>query len=255
MVKSILITGGSSGIGAALATTMAERGCTVVVSGRRHEHLESVARSSRRIRTHVGDVTKSEVQTKLAEALSALPAPRAVFHGAGYFQLGQLDTLSSDEWHRSLQINLTARWELSCKCAPHLDGGRILFIGSDAGANPRIGAAAYSIAQSASETLRRALQAEWGNRNIAITGFKPGLVDTDLVRGFLARSDAEFPSRSDYQAYLDRGEIAQPQTVAGFASWLLLDVGIIRFSTSDWDIRQPQHHHEWLNGMLFQSKA
>ena len=105
--------------------------------------------------------------------------------------------------------------------------------------------------QSASETLRRALQAEWADRSIAIAGFKPGLVDTDMVRGFLAKTEAEFPARSAFQGYLDRGEMATPDTIAAFAAWLLLDVNAARFASTEWDIRQTDHHSEWLDGELY----
>ena len=255
MIKSILITGGGSGIGAALAIALAERDCCVIISGRRQASLDEVASRSSRIISHASDVTNNDDRASLAEALAKLPGPRAVFHGAGYFQLGHLDTLSSSDWERSFETNVTARWALSCKCAAHLEDGRVLFIGSDAGANPRAGAAAYSVAQSASETLRRALQAEWADRSIAISGFKPGLVDTEMVRGFLSTSEAEFPSRAAYQAYLDRGEIATPDTIASFAAWLLLDVEAKRFAATDWDVRHPDHHPEWLAGELYKGGA
>ena len=213
--------------------------------------MDAVASRSPRITSQAADVTNSNDRAALAEALSNLPAPRAVFHGAGQFQLGRLDSLSLSDWQRSFETNVTARWSLSCKCAPHLDGGRILFIGSDSGANPRAGAAAYSVAQSASETLRRVMQAEWANRGIAVAGFKPGLVDTDMVRGFLAKSEAEFPARSAFQAYLDRGEFTTPAIVATFAVWLLLDLEAARFATTEWDIRNVDHHAEWLSDSLY----
>lgn len=251
MIKSALITGGGSGIGAALATSLQERDCQVIVSGRREALLEAVANQSPNITSCTADVTTSKDQTALVEALSRLPAPRALFHGAGYFQLGLLDTLAHHDWQRSFETNVTARWALSAKCAPYLTGGRVLFIGSDSGKNVRVGAAAYSIAQAASETLRRALQAEWESRNIAVTGFKPGLVDTDMVRGFLAKSDTDFPARSAFQTYLDKGEFATPETIATFASWLLLDVETARFKATEWDIRDHQHHPEWLEGRLY----
>ena len=251
MIKSILITGGGSGIGAALATTLAERGCNVVISGRRQSSLDAIAQTSSNIAAHAGDVTDSADQDVLVAALAALPAPRALFHAAGYFQLGHLDELPASEWQRSFETNVTARWTLSCKCVSLLEGGRLLFIGSDSGANPRAGAAAYSVAQSASETLRRALQIEWADKNIAITGFKPGLVDTDMVRGFLSKSEAEFPARAAYQAYLDRGQISTPDSIAAFAAWLLLVVDAQRFTSTDWDIRTPNHHPEWLKGNLY----
>lgn len=254
MIRSILITGGGSGIGAALAVALARRDCNVIISGRRQEALDAVSADSPRITALAADVTDDNDQAALAAALAKLPAPRAIFHGAGYFQLGHLDALTNSDWQRSFDTNVTARWALTCKCVPHLDGGRILFIGSDSGANPRVGAAAYSIAQAASETLRRALQAEWGQRNLAISGFKPGLVDTDLVQDFLAKSEAEFPARAAFQAYLDRGEFATPETVAAFASWLLLDVDSVRFAENDWDIRHSDHHPEWLqSGKLYNS--
>jgi benzil reductase ((S)-benzoin forming) len=236
---------------AALAVALSERDCKVIVTGRCKDALDAVASKSPCIMRHIVDVTNRSDRTALAKALADLPAPRAVFHGAGYFQLGQLDALSAADWHRSFDTNVTARWALSQLCAPHLDGGRVLFIGSDAGVKPRVGAAAYSIAQSASETLRRALQAEWAGRDIAIAGFKPRLVNTDMVRGFLAQSETDFPSRAAYQAYIDRRQITTPETVAAFAAWLLLDVDTARLSAIEWDVRHPEHHPEWLDGQLY----
>lgn len=183
--------------------------------------------------------------------MAKLPGPRAVIHAAGYFQTGSLSTLSIDEWRRSFETNVEARWALSCECAPLLDNGRILFIGSDAGSNPREGAAAYSIAQAGSETLRRALQAEWASRSTAIGAFKPGLVDTDMVRGFLELSPEEFPAKSAYEEYVTSGRIASTGVIGRFASWLVLDVEAERFAVTEWDIREADHHPEWLDGRLY----
>ncbi|MFY0609944.1 MAG: SDR family oxidoreductase [Hyphomicrobiaceae bacterium] len=232
---------------------MSKRDCRVIVTGRRGDALNAVASRSSCITPRIGDVTKDKDRTAMANALADLPAPRALFHAAGYFQLGQLDALAYADWQQSFDVNVTSRWALSQLCEPNLHGGRLLFIGSDSGANPRVGAAAYSIAQSASETLRRALQAEWVDRDVAIAGFKPGLVNTNMVRGFLAQSESDFPSRADYQAYIDRGEITSPETIAAFAAWLLLDVATDRFSATDWDIRHSDHHPEWLDGQLFET--
>ncbi|MEP4649586.1 MAG: SDR family oxidoreductase, partial [Ilumatobacter sp.] len=236
LLASVLVTGGGTGIGAALARELAARGCDVLVTGRRQGPLAEVAASSARITTLVGDVTDASHRTELATALACLRAPRAVFHGAGYFQAGLLDSLSADDWRRSFDINVQARWELSLACASALDGGRILFIGSDAGAAPRAGAAAYSIAQAASETLRRSLQAEWADSGIAVGAFKPGLVDTDMVRGFMRLAHRDFPARSAYDEYLVKGLIASARDVARFAAWLLLDVAAARFTSTDWDV-------------------
>lgn len=251
MTTSTLITGGGSGIGAALARTLASRGCRVLISGRRSESLEGVAESSELISTLAGDVTDPAHRDALVTALAELPGPRSVVHGAGSFQNGLLETLPHDDWRRSFEVNVEARWRLSVGCAPLLDGGRVLFIGSDAGVNPRAGAAAYSVAQAASETLRRALQAEWADSGRFVGAFKPGLVDTDMVRSFLQLPLEEFPARSAYEQYVARGRVSTVDTVARFASWLLLEVGNERFVDTDWDIRDVVHHDEWLEGPLY----
>jgi NAD(P)-dependent dehydrogenase (short-subunit alcohol dehydrogenase family) len=250
-IESVLVTGGGSGIGAALAAELARRNCQVLITGRRQHALERVASGSDRMTRLAGDITDPSHRAALVEGLSALPAPRAVFHGAGHFQTGLLEHLSDDDWRRSFATNVEARWILSRDCAPILEDGRILFIGSDAGANPRVGAAAYSIAQSASETLRRALQAEWAQRPIGVGAFKPGLVDTDMVRGFMALSAEEFPARAVYADYVARGRVASPAAVASFAAWLLLDVPTVQFTQTEWDIRETSHHHEWSTGPLY----
>jgi len=72
-----------------------------------------------------------------------------------------------------------------------------------------------------------------------------------MVRGFLAKSETEFPSRAAFQNYIDRGEFSTPRTVSAFATWLLLDVEASRFMRTEWDIRDMEHHPEWLNGKLY----
>jgi NAD(P)-dependent dehydrogenase (short-subunit alcohol dehydrogenase family) len=254
-VASVLITGGGSGIGAALALELANRGCRVLISGRHPQSLAEVALSSKRISVCVGDVTDHSHRDALATALAGLPGPRAIVHAAGYFQTGLLDVLSLEQWRRSFEVNVEARWLLSCACAELLDGGRVLFIGSDAGGSPRAGAAAYSIAQAASETLRRALQAEWADSGTAVGAFKPGLVDTDMVRGFMSLSPAEFPALAAYEDYVAKGLVASPRDVARFATWLLLDVSVRRFTTTEWDVRDVEHHVEWCDRPLYPRAA
>ena len=178
--------------------------------------------------------------------LGELPGPRGVVHLAGYFQTGMLDRLDPASWQRSFAVNVEARCTLSREVAPLLDdGGRLLFIGSDAGSDPRVGAAAYSIAQAASEALRRALQAEWAGSGRAVGSFKPGLVDTEMVRAFMALPEQEFPAKAAYDEYVSAGRIAPPDAIARFATWLLLDVPADRFAATDWDVRDPTHHVHW----------
>lgn len=87
-------------------------------------------------------------------------------------------------------------------------------------------------------------QLEWADRSVSIGAFKPGLVDTDMVRGFMSRSPEDFPARAVYDEYLAEGRIASPIDIARFATWLLLDVSPDRFAATEWDVRGSDHHAE-----------
>ena len=119
------------------------------------------------------------------------------------------------------------------------------------GGSPRAGAAAYSIAQAASETLRRALQAEWADSGTAVGAFKCGLVDSDMVRRFMSLSEAEFPAIHAYEEYVADGLVASPRDIARFAAWLLLDIPTQRFAATEWDVRDVEHHAEWCDRPLY----
>lgn len=244
-VSSVLVTGASSGIGAAIAARLAERGCRVLISGRRSDSLDAVAASSPLMSARPGDVSDADHRSALIAELAAMPGPRSIVHAAGYFQVGMLDALPVIEWRRSFEVNVEARWALTRDAVDVLDDGRVLFIGSDAGAAPRAGAAAYSVAQAASETLRRAFQAEWADTSISVAGFKPGLVDTEMVRGFMLLPPEEFPARTAYEEYFASGSVSTPETIARFATWLLLDTDARRFSTTEWDVRNDEYRSEW----------
>ena len=87
-LASVLVTGASSGIGAALVPQLTERECHVVVSGRHLERLAQVAAASSQVTACVGDVTDPAHRDELADRLAELPGPRGVVHLAGYFQTG-----------------------------------------------------------------------------------------------------------------------------------------------------------------------
>ncbi len=95
------------------------------------------------------------------------------------------------------------------------------------------------------------LQAEWQGTTRAVAGFKPGLVDTEMVRGFMRVPESEFPARRDYEEYVRSGQVASPEAIARFATWLLLDVPTAEFTATDWDIRDTQHHPRWSTGPLY----
>jgi NAD(P)-dependent dehydrogenase (short-subunit alcohol dehydrogenase family) len=253
-LKSAIITGASSGIGRALAIELASaHDLEVIAIGRRKNALdETASHKPGRISPLAADITNTDDRSLIESRSQKLEPPVCLFHGAGYFQAGILSSMGMDEWQASFNTNVSSRLALTQILLPILKNGRVLFIGSDAAQQPRYGAGAYSVAQAASDMLSRCLTGELKDYGISVASFKPGLVASEMVRSFLTIPPDQFPGVEAYKQWIARGEISKPETIAAFASWLLMKTSREEFSGEQWDVRQPSHHKHWLKGTLYQ---
>ncbi|MGH1350687.1 MAG: SDR family NAD(P)-dependent oxidoreductase [Methyloligellaceae bacterium] len=252
MIKSIIITGAGSGIGRSLAIQLADQNIHVLAIGRRISALqETASHNPQKIKFLSADVSHEEELNNIHSMSENLPLPLGIFHGAGVYQINKLSEISMENWQSSFNINVTARLALTQKLLPRLPQGRVLFIGSDAAKNIRLGASTYSIAQAASQTLAEALKLELKQQNISVTAFKPGLVETDMVKTFIQAPTEIFPAVEEYKNIIATGKLSTAETVASFAKWLLLNTSDQDFSEKLWDIREEWHHKHWLKGSLY----
>lgn len=246
-LKSIIITGAGSGIGQQTALQLSDDDMNILAVGRTKKTLEeTAAHKPEKITPLVADIADEKNQDLIVEAAENLPGPLAIFHSAGFYQVGKLSELGIDKWNYSFAVNVTARFSLTQKLIPQLKNGRVLFIGSDAGINIRLGAGTYSVAQSASQTLSEVMKQELKEFQIDVSSFKPGLVDTNMVQNFIKSDISEFPALTDYQKIIQSGQIATPQHIALFASWLLLKTTSQEYTENAWDIRDKWHQEKWL---------
>ncbi|MFP6662720.1 MAG: SDR family oxidoreductase [Deltaproteobacteria bacterium] len=248
--RRALVTGASAGIGRATAIALAEACVEVLAVGRRESELHETARAGQgRIQPLAADVTIALDRGSIREILGSEPLDFLV-HGAGVFPRGRLATLRLDDWRAAMATNVDARLHLVMDLRPILRGGRVLFIGSDAATHPRLGGAAYSVSKAASKMLWRCLALELGEE-IAFGIAKPGLVATAMLDLSIAAPRDEFPAGAVYQEMLERGETVAPETVAQFFRWLLLDAARADFAREEWNIRDPSHHGDWLEGSVY----
>lgn len=245
-----LITGASRGIGRATAVALARAGSRVIAVGRDSEALsETTALGSGRIVGVEADITVGLARAEIRRAVARRPLA-GLLHGAGIFPRGRLETLDLEQWRMAMATNLDARLHLVMDLRESLVGGRVLFPGSDASRQPRPGGAAYSVSKVASEMLWRCLCLELGDR-IGFAIAKPGLVETRMLTDSLSASPEDFPAREVYVGMAERGETIAVETIGAFFAWLLLEVPDSEFHGSEWDVRDPEHHHRWLQGDLY----
>ena len=229
--KHALITGGGSGIGAAIARTLAHAGAAVSIAGRRARPLEEVAAQLPRAKAIVADVTQEADCVAMAAAARAAHGPIDVLiANAGVAESAPAAKIDLAHWQRMIDVNLTGAF-LSAKAAlPDItrgdaQAGRVVFIASTAGLKGYAYVAAYCAAKHGVIGLARALAAELAPRGVTVNAVCPGFTQTPLLDASLANIAAKTGrSRAEAEAELKRlnpqGRFILPQEVADTVLWL-----------------------------------
>ncbi|MDP9149480.1 MAG: SDR family NAD(P)-dependent oxidoreductase [Myxococcota bacterium] len=180
-----IVTGASSGIGAALARALGRRGATVVLSARREDALRQVAReveaAGGRAVVHPGDVTlESDRVTLVERAWGETGRLDLLVNNAGRGYYGGVAAIDRSELEALMALNVVAPLRLAQLALEHLrrNRGTIVMMSSLAGvvAAPRMGA--YASSKFALEALSMSLRAELSGSGIRVVVVRPGPVDT-----------------------------------------------------------------------------
>jgi NAD(P)-dependent dehydrogenase (short-subunit alcohol dehydrogenase family) len=189
-----LVTGGSKGLGKAIARGFAEAGAEVVISSRHEDELHVAAADIRHglttgVATFVADMTNRDDVKRLAEsATHAFGRIDILVNNAGTNVPQTLETIHDDDWDRLIELNLTSCMALSRYLAPQMKErhwGRIIFMSSIMGLASFHGRAAYSASKSALLGLCRAAALELGPFGITVNCIAPGPIVTDLPKSVL----------------------------------------------------------------------
>lgn len=179
--RTALVTGASSGIGAATARALADSGFEVVAAARRLERLEKLAREvgGRAMRV---DVTDPDSVADLADALPELDV--LVNNAGGALGMKSVAEADEDHWRTMYESNVMGVMRVTKALLPALergDGGHIVVLGSVAGVEVYPGGGGYAAAKHAVHAVTQTLRLELLGRPIRITEIAPGLVETEFA--------------------------------------------------------------------------
>jgi NADP-dependent 3-hydroxy acid dehydrogenase YdfG len=180
-MKNILITGGSSGIGAATAKALVEKGHQVLITGRNEEKLKDIAGTS--MHYHVGDVRNMEdCQAAIEKARLQMSGIDVLINNAG---LGYFDPLVSarlEHWHEMVDTNIKGILNMIHGCLQEIISrkGHIINLGSVASHHVFANSGIYCATKHAVLAIGESLKIEHG-KHIRITTICPGAVNTDFI--------------------------------------------------------------------------
>jgi NAD(P)-dependent dehydrogenase (short-subunit alcohol dehydrogenase family) len=204
MAARALVTGASSGIGAAVASRLLEAGWEVLGMGRSAppegcQHIE----------------VDLEDNGAAAEALDGVGVVDAIVHAAGLLRVGQIDALDRADGWMMWRLHVDTAVQIVARLAPAMpDGGRIVLLGSRV-ADGVAGRSQYAASKAALLGLARSWAAELAPRRITVNVVAPGATDTPMLRD--PARDGSPPQMSPM------GRLIQPEEIAGLVAFLLGD--------------------------------
>jgi len=224
-----LITGGGTGIGAAIAARLAGSGARVTVAGRRPEPLQSVADGLAEAQAVPFDVTDEEaVEAGISTATERFGPVDILVNGAGAAESSPFDRTTLETWRAMLEVNLTGVFLVSRVVLPTMVGrrrGRIVSIASTAGLKGYAYVAAYCAAKHGVIGMTRALALELAQKGVTVNAICPGYTETDLLSSSVASIIAstgmdEDEARARLVESNPQGRFVTPEEVAEAAAWL-----------------------------------
>jgi NAD(P)-dependent dehydrogenase (short-subunit alcohol dehydrogenase family) len=227
--RSALVTGGSKGLGKAMARALAEAGADVVISSRHEGELQSALKeildgTGRKGRYVVADMRNRDDVKRLARtALDQMGRVDVLINNAGTNRPQAIDAITDADWDDVLEINLSSVMALTRALVPQMKQrrwGRIIHISSILGTVSKEGRNAYSATKSALMGLARASALDLGPHGITVNCIAPGPFLTDLPMSIL--SDADKKVFAERTALLRWGD---PKEMMGPALLLASDAG------------------------------
>jgi len=215
-----LITGGSKGLGKAMARIFAEAGADIVICSRHQDELQAAvaeitADTQVRAQYYVTDMTQRDQVTRLAEqSLAEMGHIDIVVNNAGANIPEEIDQITDENWDRMLELNFSSGMVLVRALVPQMkqrQWGRILHISSIMALASKPGRSIYSATKAALIGMARANALELGPYGITVNCLAPGPFLTDLPGTVLSEEEkAVFAQRTALGRWGDPRELAGP---------------------------------------------
>lgn len=220
--KVVLVTGGSRGIGAAIARRFAETGSRVAIGCRgmsagAQAVLDDIAAAGAQGMAAIGDIASPEAaRAMVGQVVARFGHIDVIVNCAGISDHRPFEKSDPAFFHAIFDTNVLGTIEVIQAALPHLTapGGRIINFSSGLATRPIPMTSIYAASKAAVAALSHALAKEFGPRGITVNTIAPGVIETEMTTGILAERGAGI------LAMTPLGRIGQPDDIAGIAMFL-----------------------------------
>lgn len=207
--KVVLITGASSGIGAATATHFATLGASLALTGRNLENLKKTASNCTTTTVPLlitGELTnESDVKAIIDKTVEHFGRLDVLVNNAGLLEIGSIETTSLQQYDNVMNTNVRSLYHLTTLAVPHLvkTKGNIVNVSSLVGLRAFPGALAYCVSKAAVDQFTRCVALDLASKQVRVNSVNPGVIITDLQKraGF---------NEEQYQLFLKSSKESHP---------------------------------------------
>ncbi|MEO1657886.1 MAG: SDR family oxidoreductase [Pseudomonadota bacterium] len=219
--KTILITGGTSGIGKATAERIASEGGKVIVTGTNEGRLDEVRQSIPGVTAIKNDAGDPDAAKALAAEVGELDG---VFFNAGFGLFHPLAEITAENYAEQMDVNVRGPILQAAALSNQLKDGASLVINTSVVQQMSMpGSALYGASKSAMRYLVKNLASELGPRGIRANAVSPGPIGTDFFNRTNLPSEATGPMAEGIAKQVPLGRFGKPEEVAAVAAFLLSD--------------------------------
>ena len=224
--KAAIITGGSRGIGRAIAHKFASLGAALVLGALHDDRLfqtrDEIAETGCEVEVCPGDIAEPETSRALLDmALTRHGRIDILVNCAGMITRTPVEALTFEEWHRVIDVNLHGAFYLCQAVLPHMrqqGSGKIINIASQMAWRPHPSASpSYEVSKAGMVALTRHLAHHYAPYGVCVNAIAPGSIDTDMAQSM---SEA---ARQQLRDGVPMGRLGEPEEVAALAAFLASD--------------------------------
>ena len=222
--KKIVVTAAAQGIGRATALAFANEGAEVIATDINLKKLNEINNNNSTITTKELDSTNKSAVDTFAESVDEVDI---LFHAVGFVHHGTIMDCDSDEFYRSINVNVYSAYLMSQSLLPKMlkkQKGNIIIVSSAAsnvkGAPNRF---IYGTTKAALNGFVKALAADYVKEGIRCNAILPGTVETPSWEGRVNMAADPKKAREDFIARQAMGRLAQPEEIASLATYLASD--------------------------------